>query len=81
MVTFFCMGTIFGNFNAMAMPPLGHIASVVAAVIGSLQTLISLLLGPAVGQSYNSTVLPLVCGFALLGAATVAVMRRAERGR
>ncbi|MEE8499737.1 MAG: hypothetical protein V3S27_04115 [Kiloniellales bacterium] len=81
MVTFFCMGIIYGNFNAMAMQPLGHIAGVAAAVIGSLQTLISLLLGTAVGQSYDGTVLPLVGGFALLGAATVAVMRWAERGR
>lgn len=31
--------------------------------------------------SYDGTVLPLVGGFALLGAATVAVMRWAERGR
>ncbi len=50
-------------------------------MIGSLQTLISLLLGTAVGQSYDGTVLPLVGGFAPLGAATVAVMRWAERGR
>ncbi len=50
-------------------------------MIRSLHTLISLLPGTAVGQSYDGTVLPLVGGFALLGAATVAVMRRAERGR
>ena len=63
----------------------GHDAAgksiVLAAVIGSLQTLISLLLGTAVGQSYDGTVLPLVGGFAPLGAATLAVMRWAERGR
>ncbi len=43
--------------------------------------MISLLLGTAVGQSYDGTVLPLVGGFTPLGAATVAVMRWAERGR
>ncbi len=43
--------------------------------------MISRLLGTAVSQSYDGTVLSLVGGFALLGAATVAVIRWAERGR
>ena len=57
---------LFGNLNALAMEPLGRIAGVGAAVIGSLSTLISLLLGTMIGQSYNGTVLPLVGGFAIL---------------
>ncbi len=67
--------------DAQSLAIAQDIAGVAAAVIGSLQTLISLLLGTAVGQSYDGTVLPLVGGFAPLGAATVAVMRWAERGR
>ena len=76
---FFCMGILFGNFNALAMDPLGHIAGVAASVIGSLTTFISLLLGTVVGQAYDGTVLPLVGGFAMLGIAAFAVMRWIER--
>jgi DHA1 family bicyclomycin/chloramphenicol resistance-like MFS transporter len=78
---FFCIGMLFANFNALAMEPLGHIAGVGAAVIGSLTTLISLILGTAIGQAYDGTVLPLIAGFALLGLASIAVMRWIERGK
>jgi DHA1 family bicyclomycin/chloramphenicol resistance-like MFS transporter len=81
MAAFFCIGILFGNFNALAMDPLGHIAGVAASVIGSLTTFISLLLGMAVGRAYDGTVLPLVGGFAALGIASIAVMRFVERGR
>lgn len=77
---FFCIGILFGNFNALAMEPLGHIAGVGAAVVGSLTTFISLALGTLIGQSYDGTVLPLIGSFALLGIVSIAVMRWTERG-
>ena len=80
MPVFFCIGILFGNFNALAMDPLGHIAGVAASVIGSLTTFISLLIGTAIGQAYDGTVLPLVGGFAVLGITAIAVMRWIERG-
>jgi DHA1 family bicyclomycin/chloramphenicol resistance-like MFS transporter len=81
LTVFFCLGLLFGNLNALAMEPLGHIAGVGAAVVGALTTTISLLLGILIGQSYNSTVLPLVGGFAVLSLASAAVMRWAEYKR
>ncbi len=81
LISFFAVGILFGNLNALAMEPLGHIAGVGAAVVGSLSTFISTFLGSAIGQSYNGTVLPLVGGFALLGLATFGVMVWAEAGR
>ena len=81
MTAFFAMGILFGNFNAMALESLGHIAGVASSVVGFLTTLISLLLGALIGQAYNGTVLPLVGGFALLGVASLLVMHWAERGR
>ncbi len=78
LISFFGIGILFGNMNALAMEPLGHIAGVGAAVVGSLSTLISLVLGTIIGQSYNGTVLPLVAGFAILSAASLVVMRWAE---
>ena len=80
-VAFFCFGLVFGNFNALAMEPLGHIAGVAAAVVGTITSIMSLTLGTLIGQSYDGTVLPLIAGFAVLGLGSLAAMRWAERGR
>jgi DHA1 family bicyclomycin/chloramphenicol resistance-like MFS transporter len=78
MVTFFCVGILFGNQNSLAMEPLGHLAGIGAAVVGSLSTLISMPLGTIIGQSYNGTVLPLVIGIALLSGLCILAVRWAE---
>jgi len=78
LATFFGIGLLFGNLNALAMQPLGHIAGIGAAVVGGSQTLISLALGTMIGQSYDNTVLPLVAGFAILSGLAMAVIRIAE---
>lgn len=78
---FFCIGLLFANFNALAMEPLGHIAGVGAAVVGSLQTVIAVALGALIGQAYDGSVLPLVGGFALLGLVSIAIMIWTERAR
>ena len=81
LASFFGIGILFGNLNALAMEPLGHIAGVGAAVIGSLSTFISMLLGTLIGQSYNGTILPLVGGFAFLAIAAYTVMRWTEANK
>jgi DHA1 family bicyclomycin/chloramphenicol resistance-like MFS transporter len=64
---FFCMGMLFGNCNALAMEPMGHIAGMAASIIGSLTSLLSVIAGGLVSQQYDGTVLPLVIGYAVLG--------------
>lgn len=76
---FFIFGFLFGNLNALAMVPLGHIAGVGAAVVGSISTLISVPFGAAIGLMYNGTVLPLVGGFALFGALAGLIMIKTEQ--
>jgi DHA1 family bicyclomycin/chloramphenicol resistance-like MFS transporter len=78
MLSFFCFGVLFGNLNALAMKPLGHIAGVGAAVVGSLSTVISVGIGILIGASYNGTILPIVGGFALLGALSLVTIHWAE---
>ncbi len=75
MLAFFCVGILFGNMNALAMKPLGHIAGIGAAVIGSLSTLISIPIGVIIGQSYNGTILPLVAGMAILAGLSIVIVR------
>ncbi len=78
MLAFFCVGILFGNQNSLAMEPLGHIAGIGAAVVGSLSTLISLPLGTIIGQSYNGTILPLIAGMVVLTGLSIFVVRWAE---
>ncbi|MCK5778877.1 MAG: multidrug effflux MFS transporter [Rhodospirillales bacterium] len=81
MCTFFCVGMLFGNFNALAMEPLGHMAGLGAALVGALQSFISLPLGWAVGHFYDGTVLPLVTGFAVLATLSILMMSWTEHGQ
>lgn len=66
MSIYFCIGMVFGNLKSMAMEPMGHIAGIASAVIGSLSTIIGALLGAFIGSFYTGSVLPVVVGFALL---------------
>ncbi len=79
LVSFGCIGLLFGNLNALAMGPLGRIAGLGAAIVGAVTTLISIPLGALVGRLYSGGVTPLVGGFALLGAASLIAMLITER--
>jgi len=79
LASFFCVGVLFGNFNALAMDPLGHIAGVASAVIGSLTTFISLALGTLIGALYDGTLFPLAAGFAALGIVAMLIVSWTER--
>jgi len=78
LIVFFFFGILFGNLNALAMEPLGHIAGLGSAVVGSLSTFISVALGAIVAYAYDNTVLPLVLGFSVLGVAGLLTMRWTE---
>ncbi|MFZ5677777.1 MAG: multidrug effflux MFS transporter [Pseudomonadota bacterium] len=80
-VLFFCNGLLFGNYNALAMEPMGHIAGVAAAVIGAGSSLIAVVAGTLIGRLYDGTVIPLVAGFAVMEIAAFLVTEWAERGR
>ncbi len=75
-VTFFCCGLLFGNFNTMAIHPVGHIAGSASSVIGSLQTLLSAGLGALVGSQYQGTINPLILSFLVLGVLSLILVFR-----
>ncbi|MDO8352617.1 MAG: multidrug effflux MFS transporter [Aestuariivirga sp.] len=76
--TFFCCGILFGNYNAMAMEPVGHIAGMAAAISGTLSTLVALSLGTWFGQQYDGTVMPLVYAFLSMSVAALLVSEGVE---
>lgn len=81
LAAFFCIGFLFGNLNAIAMSPLGHIAGTASAVVGALSTFLSVPIAFLIGRLYNDTTLPLVGGFALLSLTALGILRWAERAR
>lgn len=60
---FLNFGFIFGNMNALAMEPMGVIAGIASAIIGSASFAISIVIGTVIGQLYNDTLVPIVAGF------------------
>ncbi len=79
LVAFFFNGILFGNFNARAMEPMGRIAGMAAAVIGSVSGLVALAIGTPFGRLYDGTVLPLVGCFMTCALGALALTEWAER--
>ena len=70
---------MFGNLNALAMEPLGHIAGVGASIVGAGTSVISSPLAVLVGQQFDGTIVPLVTGFAIYGLICIFAMRWAGK--
>lgn len=78
-ILFFAFGLMFGNLNAIAMEPMGHIAGMATAIIGASSSIISLTLGSLIGQLYDNTLVPITSGFLLLGLLALGIMRMANK--
>lgn len=79
-VLFFCFGLVFGNMNTLAMEPMGHVAGIASAIIGSVSSIISLTIGTGIGQLYNNTLIPVTAGFFSLGILSLFIMAIADKG-
>lgn len=53
---FFAMGLCFGNLNALAMEPMGHLAGTASAIIGALSSLVSVMAGSWVGNLFDGAI-------------------------
>lgn len=81
---FFQAGMTIGNLNAIAMEPMGHIAGMAASVIGSIATVIAVVLAVPAGLLFDGTPLPLACFIlieAVLALLLMQKMRRIEQPR
>ncbi|PNW19058.1 multidrug effflux MFS transporter [Acinetobacter sp. AKBS16] len=65
-ILFLLFGTLFGNLNAIAMEPMGHVAGMASAIIGAASSVLSLILASIIGQLYNGTLIPMTGGFVIL---------------
>ena len=80
MALFFFNGMLYGNFNALAMENMGHIAGTASAVIGAVPTFISMAIGGLIARAYDASVVPLAAGFAVCSLLALAFMAFAEAG-
>ena len=74
-------GSDFGNYNAIALEPMGRIAGMASAISGAGSSLLAIIFGAIIGQFYDDTVVPLAAGFTVLGVLALAVTEWAERRR
>ena len=76
---FMCTGILFGNFNSLAMEPVGHVAGVATAIVTSIQNIVSLTFGTLIGAAFNSTVYPMAIGFLTLSILSIITMLWTEK--
>lgn len=80
-LTMFAFGFIAGNFGAMAMEKMGHIAGSASSVQGFISAIGGALLGFAIGQQFNGSVTPMAAGFTVLGVVSLGLVLIAEKGQ
>ncbi|MGQ8366461.1 multidrug effflux MFS transporter [Glaciecola sp. 1036] len=78
-IGFFFIGILFGNLNSLAMEPVGHIAGVGAAFIGSFTSLMAVPIGIFIGQFLDTSVTPIAIGFTVFGFVTLIAVRIAVK--
>lgn len=80
-VAMMSFGLVAGNFNSIAMQPLGHIAGTATSVIGTLTFTGGAVLGGLVGQAFDGTIGPISTAFFAFGLGSLAIVLITERGR
>ncbi len=74
-------GLVAGNYNSIAMQPLGHIAGTATSLIGTLTFTGGAVLGGLVGQSFDGTITPLASAFFAFGLGSLLIVLITERGK
>ena len=74
-------GFVAGNFNAIAMEPLGHIAGAASAMLGMISFTGGAILGAVTGRMFDGTLLPVAVAFSLYGVCAIAIVLWTERGK
>jgi DHA1 family bicyclomycin/chloramphenicol resistance-like MFS transporter len=78
-VQFFTVATIFGNLNALALEPLGHVAGVAASVMSGVSTMAAAVIATPIARAFDGTPLPLALGAGGLAAGALGFMLMARR--
>jgi MFS transporter, DHA1 family, multidrug resistance protein len=80
-ISFFFSGMTFGNYQAMALEPMGHIAGMAAAVSGAMSSLMAIALGGTAARLYDGSVTPIAVSFVVFAVLALLMTIWAERNR
>lgn len=67
MLQFASVAFLFGNYRALAMQPMGHIAGIGSALNGFISTVMAVPIANYIGSFVTTSVLPLFMGFLITG--------------
>ncbi|MFQ3251296.1 MAG: DHA1 family bicyclomycin/chloramphenicol resistance-like MFS transporter [Glaciecola sp.] len=76
---FFFIGMLFGNLNALAMLPVGHIAGLGAAFIGSFTSIVAVPIATIINLFLSDNVIPIALGFLLFSVLSFFAVQYAKR--
>jgi MFS transporter, DHA1 family, multidrug resistance protein len=68
------------NLNAIAMIPMGAVAGMAAAIIGTMATLGGAVIGTLIDRAYDGTIIPFATAAAISGIVAFSLMIWADRG-
>lgn len=72
---FLFIGVLFGNLNSLAMIPVGHIAGVGAAFIGSLSSFLAVPFAIFINSFFEDNLIPIAIGFLVFSILTYVSVR------
>lgn len=81
MLTMASFAMIGANLGSLAMQPMGHVAGTASSVQGAIGTIGGAVIGAAIGQAFDGTVVPFLAGLVTCGAAGLVIAFWANRER
>jgi DHA1 family bicyclomycin/chloramphenicol resistance-like MFS transporter len=76
---FFFIGMLFGNLNALAMLPVGHMAGLGAAFIGSFTSLIAVPIATTINLFLTNDLIPIAFGFLIFSVLSFFAVQYAKK--
>lgn len=75
---FFSFGLLFGNLNALALQPVGHMAGLASSLNASISSAIAVLVATLMGQLYNATIYPITATYLMAGLIGMVLVARSK---
>jgi DHA1 family bicyclomycin/chloramphenicol resistance-like MFS transporter len=75
---FFMAGLTFGNLNALALQPMGHVAGMAASVVGAVSTVLAVPVAAPIGLAFDGTPVPLLAGTLVCSTLAFLLMRKSR---
>tara|TARA_R110002033_G_scaffold42958_2_gene84344 strand:- start:20916 stop:22118 length:1203 start_codon:yes stop_codon:yes gene_type:complete len=79
MLQFASVAFLFGNYRALAMQPMGHIAGIGSALNGFISTVMAVPIANYIGSFIKTSVLPLFIGFFITGIIALVLFYSAKK--